>query len=179
MKTFKDFLNESPFLDSHGDKDYYNTSVRNSVLSSINKSYGGETHKISNNVYKHVTKQGDHVYHCKENDDVKEVLSVTQSDNDNVIEFMSKHNGNKQGIIDLIHHALKDHGHLTTDNIHSKGAKNFWMNIHDHFPDHKIIHIDNTGSEQNASKEYIRKHQSSIWNTNDGTTHKLRIYSKK
>lgn len=188
MKTFKQFIAESPYGFNEINKDYlpqFNDDLEN--LKNINLRIMRRRRSFpiinngnqSSNFFRTKTSfiaGGNIFFHKKEEHDPTSFVVVKKDRNffdrkmpsygKYVLNFMHKNGGSDSDLHQNIRNAIDHHGELYTDNQHSPGAVNFHMNFHKNFPDMEMHHITPDGKETIVpDREYLEKNKSNIWGT--------------
>ena len=183
MKSFKQFLSESPYIDKTLDKEGFSDSgnqVSNLLNNNHNKSEKiydtdiGAVHKTNMN--------GLHWYYHYVDDKPREISIVNKS---NIQRYVNKNGGDGKYIKQIMKYHVKKHGELKSDDRQSVGGMKFWKSLyHEKDPDFSFYHYKKIGEKDKREvhekhkidDEYLKNNQNTIWDEHsekDGSNNRI------
>lgn len=185
MKSFKQFIIETPFLDtalkkasfkdmSKGFTDAFSKLHKNS--DKISDTDVGSIHKV--NLY------GMHGYYHHVDGKPREFSLITQS---NIQRMTNKNKGDGKYIKQIMKHHANTYGELKSDDEQSIGGMKLWKSLyHEKDPNYNFHHYKRLGDDPSGKElhtkhkiddEYLKNNENTIWDTNkdEGKKHRIGI----
>lgn len=178
MTTYKEYLAllESPVYspdESRSHLDQTVSGVKNRIQSLHN------TAKDLGNGYYHAdVGDGEHLFYKHDGNRVTAFSNIV----DGVQELLYKDIDVPKSVpVDLVNHALKTIGPVTSDATHTKGSKSFWFNVHDNFPGHRIEAMNlNNEKSFDITKKQLQFNQDKLWGDDSYAANlRFRIHPKE
>ena len=175
MKSFKDYLNESPILNKAHDKQFMST---NSDLyrDKINKNHN-KSDKIDNFHHQEIDKE--HVYYKHDGNNVKEFTKINHNNEQTLVD--KGKNGDANHIKNMIFHHVNKYGKVTSSNSNTEGSKHLWKDIITKHPNNMSVHHVNVPRkiDSEIDFDYLKHREDQIWNHNEfAKDHKIEIRRK-
>lgn len=110
---------------------------------------------LGNGYYHSSDSPNDHFIYKHDGNAVKAFSNIV----DGVQEMLYKDRDQSQDVpVNILHHALRIVGPVTSDATHTIGSKKFWLSVHDNFPGHRIESLNlNNGKSFDISKAQIHQ----------------------
>ena len=158
MKKFKEFVSESPMLNSYFNKNRF----REFSKEHKSKVESGKHEHLHGDYYVHHGKELT-TYFRKHEGKVKEYSSVTP---EHVHKLTDKGaDGDVKHIHNFMIHHSEKHGKISTDDQNTEGSKHLWKSLIKSKPANKTFHVKDhkTGEEHEVDHSNIDNHENSIW----------------
>lgn len=183
MKSFKQFITETPFVDF---------SLKKASFKDMSKDFTDEFSKLHKNSDKiadtdigsihKVNLHGMHGYYHHVNGKPREYSLVTQS---NIQRQVDKNGGSGLYIKQIMKHHANTYGELKSDDEQSVGGTKLWKSLyHEKDPNFSFHHYERQGEDSSGKElhikhkiddEYLKNNENTIWNTNKDEGKKHRI----
>lgn len=174
MKTFKEFLTETPFINDYHTKEVMHNFAK-PILQHIVDNHSSATH-LGNNHYHLVHKPtGANIYYHHDGNTPKEMSYINKD-----IQTGTDKNG---GDVSHIHHFMNHHigtaGKLSSDSSNTVGSKHLWKSFIKKNPQHSYhYHNSKTGEKTTVTPENIDHHEHKIWGTHSDF-HNIKLVAEK
>ncbi len=182
MKSFKEFILETPFLDTSLKKE--NFKVSGEKLSDDLNNLHNKSEKVSDTDIGSIHRldyRGLRGYYHYVNGKPREISLITKS---NIQRYTNKNAGNSKYIKKIMKHHTKKFGELKSDDEQSIGGMKLWKSLYNEKdPDFTFHHYNNLriddGKEHydkhKIDDEYLKNNEHTIWNKNKEQGKKHRI----
>ncbi len=182
MKSFKQFISESPYVDTNMKKEKFEDSGNKvSIILNNNHNKSEKIYDTDISALHKANIDGLHWYYHYVDGKPREISIVNKA---NIQRYVNKNGGEGKYIKDIMKYHTKKHGELKSDDEQSIGGMNLWKSLyHEKDPNFKFHHYKVigmlNGKEQHEKHEiddeYLDNNEDTIWsgNVKNGKQHRI------